>query len=186
MSFVQDGDLETISTRIDWLGVNYYSSFVVRGLDAPAPRAEGARPTPWIGTEDVEIVPNGRPVTAMGWDIEPSGLTDTLVRLTRDYTDLPIYITENGSAWDDAVVDGEIHDVERIDYLEAHLAAAHDAIAAGANLQGYYAWSLMDNFEWAWGYEKRFGIVRVDYDTQKRTIKDSGKRYAEIARANAV
>ena len=186
MSFVQDGDLETIATRIDWLGVNYYSSFVVRGLDAPAPRAEGARPTPWIGTEDIEVVPNGRPVTAMGWDIEPAGLTDTLVRLSTEYTTLPLFITENGSAWEDVVVDGEVHDPERIDYLEKHLAAAHDAIGAGANLRGYFAWSLMDNFEWAWGYEKRFGIVRVDYDTQERTPKDSAKRYAEIVRANSV
>ena len=186
MSFVQDGDLETIATRIDWLGVNYYSSFVVRGLDAPAPRAEGARPTPWIGTEDIEVVPNGRQVTAMGWDIEPAGLTDTLVRLSTEYTSLPLFITENGSAWEDVVVDGEVHDPERIDYLEQHLAAAHDAIGAGANLRGYFAWSLMDNFEWAWGYEKRFGIVRVDYDTQERTPKDSAKRYAEIVRTNSV
>ncbi|MFC6237307.1 GH1 family beta-glucosidase [Longivirga aurantiaca] len=186
MSFVQDGDLETIATRIDWLGVNYYSSFVVRGLDAPAPRAEGARPTPWIGTEDVEIVPNGRPVTAMGWDIEPAGLTDTLVRLSTEYTPLPLFITENGSAWEDVVVDGQVHDPERIDYLEQHLAAAHDALGAGVNLRGYYAWSLMDNFEWAWGYEKRFGIVRVDYDTQERTPKDSARRYAEIVRSNSV
>ena len=186
LAFVHDGDLETIATRIDWMGVNYYSSFVVKGLDAPAARVEGQRPTPWIGTEDIAVVPNGEPVTHMGWDIEPSGLTDTLVRLTEDYPSVPVYITENGSAWEDVVVDGEVHDAERTAYLEAHVAAMHDAIAQGVDLRGYYAWSLLDNFEWAWGYERRFGLVRVDYDTQERTIKDSGRRYAEIVANNGL
>jgi beta-glucosidase len=184
MSFVQDGDLETIAARIDWLGVNYYSSNVVRGLDAPAPA--GVRPTPWIGCEDVEVVPNGEKQTHMGWDIEPTGLTDVLLRLKDEYRPVPIYITENGSAWEDVVVDGEIHDTDRIAYLDAHLGAALDAVEKGATLRGYFAWSLLDNFEWAWGYERRFGIVRVDYDTQERTVKDSGKRYSEIARTNTI
>ena len=186
MSFVRDGDLETISTRLDWLGVNYYSSFHVRGLDAPVPGQPGARPTPWIGTEDVEVVDRGLKKTAMGWDIVPEGLRKTLVRIARDYDAPPILITENGSAWEDEVVDGEVHDPDRIEYLDQHLGAIADAIADGADVRGYFAWSLLDNFEWAWGYERRFGIVRVDYDTQERTVKDSGRHYAAIAAANAL
>ena len=106
--------------------------------------------------------------------------------MTRDYDSPPLYITENGSAYDDVVVEGQVHDDERIAYLEAHLRACLDALEDGVDLRGYYAWSLLDNFEWAWGYTRRFGIVRVDYDTQERTPKDSAKRYSEIVRANAL
>jgi beta-glucosidase len=109
-----------------------------------------------------------------------------LVRLKKEYDVPPILITENGSAWEDEVVDGEVHDPDRIEYLDAHLGAISDAIAEGVDVRGYFAWSLMDNFEWAWGYDRRFGIVRVDYDTQLRTIKDSGRRYAAIAKANGL
>jgi beta-glucosidase len=186
MSFVRDGDLETISARLDWLGINYYSSFAVRGLDAPAAPVPGARPTPWIGTEDVEVVPNGLPTTHMGWDVVPAGLTSTINRVHREYGPIPLYITENGSAYEDEIVDGVVHDPERIAYLDAHLGACADAIDDGADLRGYFAWSLMDNFEWAWGYARRFGITYVDYDTQVRTPKDSAKRYAEIVAANAL
>ena len=186
MSFVQDGDFATIAARLDWMGVNYYSSFIARGLDAPAPTAEGARPTPFVGCDDVEFVPNGLPQTHMGWDVVPDGLHNTLFRVTRDYDAPPLYITENGSAYDDVVVDGEVHDADRIAYLEAHLGACLDAIDDGVDLRGYFAWSLLDNFEWAWGYTRRFGIVRVDYDTQERTPKDSARRYAAIAAANGL
>ena len=186
MSFVRDGDLETIGARLDWLGINYSRSFVVRGLDAPRVPGPGQRPTPWVACEDVEIVPNGRPVTHMGWDIEPSGLADTLARIATDYPSIPLYVTENGSAWDDVVTDGEVHDPERVAYLESHLGACLDAIERGADLRGYFAWSLLDNFEWAWGYSRRFGLVRVDYDTQERTMKDSARRYAEIARSGTL
>lgn len=184
MSFVKDGDLETISTRLDWLGINYYSSFVVRGLDAPAEPVPGARPTPWIGTEDVEIVQTGLPQTHMGWDVVPEGLTSTLVRVATDYDAPPIFITENGAAYDDVVVDGEVHDADRAAYVEAHLRACLEAVNRGVDLRGYFIWSLMDNFEWAWGYTRRFGVVRVDYDTQERTVKDSAKAYAAIAENN--
>jgi len=165
------------------MGINYYSSFVVRGLDAPAPA--GARPTPWIGCEDVEIVPNGEPVTAMGWDVVPSGLTKVLTRIDRDYDAPPLYVTENGAAYDDqVVVDGAVQDDDRIAYVDAHLSACLDAIDAGADLRGYFIWSLMDNFEWAWGYAKRFGVVHVDYDTLERTPKASAHAYAALAREN--
>ena len=182
LSFVQDGDLATISARLDWQGINYYSSFVVRGLDAPAPA--GARPTPWIGCEDVEVVPNGEPVTHMGWDVVPSGLTKVLERISRDYDSPPLFITENGAAYDDVVVDGQVEDDDRTAYVDAHLRAALDAIDAGVDLRGYFIWSLMDNFEWAWGYTRRFGVVRVDYDTLERTPKASAHAYAAIAREN--
>jgi beta-glucosidase len=186
LSFVRDGDLATIAARLDWMGINYYSSFTARGLPAPVPTAEGARPTPFVGCEDVEFVPNGLPQTHMGWDVVPDGLRNTLSRVTRDYDAPPLYITENGSAYDDVVVDGEVHDPDRIAYLEAHLGACLDAIDDGVDLRGYFAWSLLDNFEWAWGYTRRFGIVRVDYDTQQRTPKDSALRYAAIAAANGL
>lgn len=184
MSFVQDGDLETISTRLDWLGINYYSSFRVRGLPEPAAPVPGARPTPWIGTEDIEVVATGAPLTHMGWEVVPEGLTNTLVRVATDYDAPPIFITENGAAYDDAVVDGEVHDADRTAYVEAHLKACLDAVNRGVDLRGYFIWSLMDNFEWAWGYTRRFGVVRVDYDTQERTVKDSARAYAAIARDN--
>ncbi|MCA0330996.1 MAG: beta-glucosidase [Actinobacteria bacterium] len=186
LSFVKDGDLGTISARLDWLGVNYYSSWIVRGLDAPRVPGPGERPTPWVGTDDVEIVPNGEQTTHMGWDIEPSGLTDTLVRLSQDYQPLPIYITENGSAWDDVLEDGAVHDHPRIDYLEQHVAAIHDAIDRGVDVRGYFAWSLLDNFEWAFGYTRRFGLVHVDYGTQERVVKASGRHYAAIAAENGL
>ena len=146
----------------------------------------GERPTPWVGTDDVEIVPNGEQTTHMGWDIEPSGLTDTLVRLSQDYQPLPIYITENGSAWDDVLEDGAVHDHPRIDYLEQHVAAIHDAIDRGVDVRGYFAWSLLDNFEWAFGYTRRFGLVHVDYGTQERVVKASGRHYAAIAAENGL
>ena len=144
----------------------------------------GARPTPWPGTEDIEIVETGLPKTHMGWDVVPEGLTNTLVRVATDYDAPPIFITENGAAYEDEVVDGEVHDAGRTAYVDAHLRACLEAVNRGVDLRGYFIWSLMDNFEWAWGYTRRFGVVRVDYDTQQRTPKDSAKAYAVIAENN--
>ncbi len=183
MSHVHEGDLEHISTPLDFLGINYYSSFSARALEAPA--APGPRPNPWVGTEDVEFADRGLPRTGMGWDVDPQGLRHVLNRVARDYDAPPLYITENGSAYDDEVVDGEVDDPERIAYLESHLGAVRDAIEDGVDVRGYFAWSLLDNFEWAWGYTKRFGIVRVDFETQKRTVKASGRRYAEIIKTGS-
>jgi len=189
---VRDGDLATIAQPIDFLGVNHYHDDNVSGHPLPPDAPAGVRPdvkptrSPFPGSEDVLSFPSrGLPVTAMGWEINPDGLRDLLVRLGRAYPELPpLYVTENGSAWPDEVAaDGHVHDADRVAYLEAHLAATAEAIAAGADVRGYFAWSLLDNFEWAWGYDKRFGIVRVDYDTQARTIKDSGYRFAEIIAA---
>lgn len=119
--------------------------------------------------------------TAMGWEVHPQGLTDILVRVADDYSPEKIYVTESGSAWIDQVgLDGSIEDPERVAYLESHVQACADARRLGAPVAGYFAWSLLDNFEWAYGYDKRFGLVRVDYQTQQRTMKASGRRFAAL------
>jgi beta-glucosidase len=184
--FVSDRDADCIAEPIDFLGINYYSSFMTRGLEEPKIVVPGERPTPWIGCQDVEFVDRGLTKTHMGWDVIPSGLTATLQRVARDYSVPSIYVMENGAAYPDEVSDGQVHDVERADYIEEHIAACHLAVSAGVPLHGYFVWSLLDNFEWAWGYERRFGIVSVDYHTQERTVKDSARRYAQIAGSNGL
>ena len=120
----------------------------------------------------------------MGWPVDAGGLHELLTRLWRDYRK-PMAITENGAAYDDVVdSDGAVHDGERLQYLHEHLDALHRAIADGVDIRGYYLWSLLDNFEWAWGYSKRFGIVRVDFETQQRIVKDSGLFYGGVAKTN--
>ncbi|MCX2954040.1 GH1 family beta-glucosidase [Lentzea sp. NEAU-D7] len=162
---VQPGDLEIISTPLDVFGVNYYTSHVHRATGDPAVS---------------EVVPQGRPVTAMGWEIVPEGFTSLLVRLHRDYG-VPMVITENGAAFDDLdVVDGHVADADRVEYLRSHIEAVAAAVRAGADVRGYLAWSLMDNFEWGYGYGKRFGIVRVDYETQERTLKQSARWFRDL------
>lgn len=172
---IEDGDLDLIAAPLDWLGVNYYFSTVVRGNSRPL------RPSPWIGCDDVDEVEPDGPTTSMGWGISPADLTGLLVRLHALRPGLPLVITENGSAWPDEVApDGHVHDVERTTYLVDHLGAVTDAIERGVDVRGYFAWSLLDNFEWARGYAQRFGLVHVDYATQQRTIKDSGRTYADV------
>jgi beta-glucosidase len=170
---VQDGDLRTIAAPLDFLGVNYYFRDVVRPGDEP--RGYRSVPQP------------DRPATAMPWEIYPQGLTDLLVRISREYPGLPLYITENGAAFDDtrAAVDatGQIQDPERIAFLAEHLQAIGRARGAGADVRGYFCWSLMDNFEWAYGYAKRFGLVHVDYATQRRTPKASAEWLRDTAAA---
>ncbi|WP_165984342.1 GH1 family beta-glucosidase [Streptomyces sp. YIM 98790] len=174
---VRDGDLAAISAPLDVLGVNYYSSHRFSGTD------EHGAETDADGRPVVRDVPHGLPRTAMGWEIVPEGLTALLLRLHRDYG-LPTVITENGAAFDDRpAADGSVPDADRIAYLDQHIRAVAAARQAGADVRGYFAWSLMDNFEWAYGYAKRFGIVRVDYDTQRRTVKDSGHWYRDTIRA---
>lgn len=181
LDVVRDGDLAVIGAPTDFLGVNYYFGFQVAaaGSDRPGVPADAAYPT----APDAVLVDRGLPRTAMGWEVRAEGLTELLRRLHREYPGTPVVITENGSAWDDEVSpDGRVHDPQRVAYLRDHLAACLDALAEGVPLRGYFAWSLLDNFEWAEGYAKRFGIVRVDYDTQARTPKDSARAYAEVAR----
>ncbi|MER7499496.1 GH1 family beta-glucosidase [Nonomuraea pusilla] len=187
MDFVKPGDMKTVNAPIDVLLVNYYSRFTVSG--APGGKASAAAaPTetasPWVGSEHVSFVNGGHPVTAMGWEIDESGLVEILTRVARDYPPIPMVVSENGAAFDDVIVDGRVHDAERQAYVEAHLAACREAIDAGVPLEGYFAWSLMDNFEWAWGYGKRFGLVHVDFETQERLLKDSALWYSEIIRQN--
>ena len=161
---MQAGDLRDIATPMDFLGVNYYSRKVV-------------------GTAGLwDPVAHGKPVTDMGWEVYPQGLTDLLLRLDRDYDLPPLYVTENGAAFRDEWVDGQVHDALRRDYIARHIAAIGAALRQGVRLQGYMVWSLLDNFEWASGYAKRFGIVHVDYATQQRTLKDSALWYREFLR----
>lgn len=188
-SFVRDGDLALINQRPDFLGINYYSSNTVRphhGGDEESSGGHGAgEASPWPGLEHLTFLPPTGPLTEMGWNIDPAGLTEILVGLGRRFPDVPLMITENGAAFPDPVgTDGVVHDRDRIDYLAAHLAATADAIDAGADVRGYFLWSLLDNFEWSWGYTRRFGIVRVDYDTGRRTPKDSADWYAAVVAAD--
>jgi beta-glucosidase len=121
----------------------------------------------------------------LGWEIRAAGLEQVLVRLAREYGAREVYVTENGSAWADGLTpDGQVHDPGRLGYLEEHLAACGRAVRRGVPLAGYFAWSLLDNFEWDYGYDARFGLVYVDYATQQRVMKDSGRRYAEIIAAH--
>lgn len=186
LDFVETGDLATISSPIDLLLVNYYSRFTVSAQpgEASASAAPTGSGSPWVGSEHVSFVGGGRPVTAMGWEIDAGGLLEILTRVRDDYPPIPMVVSENGAAFDDTLVAGQVHDTDRIAYLNDHLEACRAAIAQGVPLEGYFAWSLMDNFEWAWGYGKRFGLVHVDFTTQRRVLKDSALWYAEIIRQN--
>ncbi|WP_028225122.1 GH1 family beta-glucosidase [Paraburkholderia ferrariae] len=163
---VLEGDLRTIAAPLDFLGINYYFRTNVK--------SDG-------GHGFVEVPLEGVERTQMGWEVYPDGLRDLLIGFHREYPDLPpLYITENGMASNDRVIDGEVDDRQRIAFLKRHLAAVDAAIKAGVDVRGYFVWSLLDNFEWAFGYERRFGVVHVDYDTQRRTPKRSAERLARF------
>jgi beta-glucosidase len=190
-SFVLPGDLEIIHQPIDFLGVNYYSTATVRMWDGVSPRqnADGHKDvggSPWPGSGDVEFQVQEGPYTSMGWNIAPDGFEDLLVSLDEQFPTLPLMITENGAAFDDEVADGEVHDDERLDYLRRHFTAVHRAMERGVDVRGYLVWSLLDNFEWGYGFSKRFGIVHVDYETQERTVKDSGRWLAKLIEGHAI
>ncbi|WP_037853988.1 GH1 family beta-glucosidase [Streptomyces sp. NRRL S-340] len=181
--FRREGDLELISQPLDFLGVNYYRPVVV--ADAPYRESD---PDRRVATDNryQEVPLAGARRTAMGWPVAPATFTDLLVSLKERYGDAlpPLHITENGSAEEDEVSpDGAVHDTDRVAYLRDHLGALRAAMDAGVDVRGYYVWSLLDNFEWAFGYDKRFGIVRVDYDTQRRTPKDSYHWYRSLIAA---
>ncbi|MBK8907779.1 MAG: beta-glucosidase [Rhodospirillales bacterium] len=162
-------DADLFREPIDFLGINYYSRAVVR--HDPSCWPVGARP----------VRQDASAHTALDWEIYPQGLRDILIRIKSRYGDIPLYVTENGAAFDDPdPVGGIVDDAPRCDYLRDHLLAAHDAIRHGVDLRGYFAWSLLDNLEWAWGFSKRFGLVHVDFATQQRTIKASGRLYADM------
>ncbi|MEP1743498.1 MAG: GH1 family beta-glucosidase [Kangiellaceae bacterium] len=162
---ILDGDLEIISTKVDYLGINFYTRAVYSAADNE------------YGFEELPAQP---PLTDIGWQIYPTAFTDLLLSLNKLYDLPPIYITENGMADADKLENGAVEDPVRVDYLQKHLNAVNDAILQGVDVRGYFAWSLMDNFEWAEGYTKRFGVVYVDYRTQQRTIKQSGLAYREF------
>ena len=177
LAHVADGDLALVGAPVDFLGVNYYHPTVVTGGF-------------WPGSAEAATSGSGRPRCEMGWEVDPDGLTRLLRRLHEDDDSPTIDVTENGSAWPDTVTetpDGgrRVADPERTAYLQTHLQACRDAIAAGVDLRGYFAWSLLDNFEWAFGYRMRFGLVHVDFGTQVRTVKDSGRWYAALLGAGA-
>ncbi|TFV84567.1 beta-glucosidase [Microbacterium sp. dk485] len=190
---VHPGDLETIAAPLDTLGVNYYHGDFVAGrppADAPgggdAPTSRRTQ-SPFPASENIFWHDRGLPRTSMNWEVQPEGLTRLLRRVHEEYTaerGVALVVTENGAAYEDepVVVDGrvEVDDAERTEFVELHLGAILDAIDQGVDVRGFFYWSLLDNFEWAWGYDKRFGIVRVDYETQERSIKRSGLRYSRI------
>ncbi|MGX5715475.1 glycoside hydrolase family 1 protein [Arthrobacter sp. MAHUQ-56] len=198
---VQDGDLETISTPLDLLGVNYYhGECVTKDPEIPSggagevtsAREQLARPvsSPFVAADGARSVPRGLPVTGMGWEVQPEGLRRLLNRLQAEYTGpagIPLYVTENGAAYDDVPDEtGFVDDQDRLAFFASHLQAVHGAIADGVDVRGYLAWSLLDNYEWSFGYHQRFGLVRVDYATQDRIPKASARWYAEVAGSNAV
>ena len=173
LDFVHDGDVETIEAPTDFLGVNYYERHIMRSIHA---------------VEPVEVeIPADAEITEMGWEVYPLGLADILVRVYHDYRPSKIYVTENGCSYLDAPgPDGAIHDERRVRFLDGHLAAAGDAIDAGVPLGGYFVWSILDNYEWTFGYTQRFGIVWVDYDTQERVLKDSALWYRDVIARNGL
>jgi beta-glucosidase len=183
---IADGDMDTISQPIDFLGVNYYSPVFLRAGD-PADLRRNEEPARCAVPGVVEYLPEQLERTSMGWLVDPDGLHQLLMDLSKQAPGLPLYVTENGRAAEDYVnPQGAVDDLERVRYLHTHLEAAARAIRDGASLAGYFAWSLLDNFEWGWGYQKRFGIVFVDFGTQRRIPKSSAGFYSDVARANAV
>lgn len=196
---VHDGDLDVIASKFDTQGVNYYHGDLLAGTAPAEPPVAGVPATtrkgrsPYPSDHGIHAVERGLPRTAQNWEVQPEGLTRLLQRLWADYAEparVALYITENGAAYDDEVVveggETRVHDTDRTEYVRAHLGAVLDAVDAGVDVRGFFYWSLMDNYEWAWGYDKRFGIVRVDYDTQERAVKDSGREYARIIAARSL
>jgi beta-glucosidase len=165
-------DAAVIATPIDFLGVNYYiRHLVTEGTEHPPLNIS------FVTNPDAEY-------TEMPWEVYPKGIRELLENVQRDYRPRKIYITENGAAFNDTVEDGKVHDANRVEYLRGYLAEINQAIANGVPVKGYFVWSLMDNFEWAYGFSKRFGVIYVDFETQQRIIKDSGLFYQSAIAAN--
>jgi beta-glucosidase len=173
LAFIKDGDLDTIGTPIDFFGVNYYERHLVTADPADPKRG-------WKRVPDEKQ-------TIVGIGVHPEGLYEILTRISRDYTDIPLVVTETGIALHDYVdPEGQIKDAERVEFYDAHIRAAHDAILDGVNLTGFFPWSFLDNYEWAWGYAYRFGMYYVDYATQQRIPKLSADWYGKVTRANGL
>jgi beta-glucosidase len=179
LDWIRDGDLERVARPIDFLGVNYYARRVVR-----APRPDEQAEFAWVVRTETTT---GIPTSDLGWEMTPDVLRDLLVHLRDTYRSPTIMVTENGCSLRDEVADdGRVHDPRRIAFFDGHLRAVREAIGAGVDVRGYFAWSLLDNFEWAEGYEPRFGLVYVDYATQRRIPKDSFAWYREVIARNDV
>lgn len=194
-SAIHPGDFDTISPHLDALGVNYYHGEFVGGTADPNPPLSGDAPTdrvtasPFPAHEAIFWHERGLPRTSMHWEVQPEGLTRLLQHVWTEYAQpvgTALYVTENGAAFDDVLEGDRVHDADRVEFLRGHLGAIADAVDAGVDVRGYFYWSLLDNYEWAWGYEKRFGIVHVDYDTQLRTLKDSALEYRRVIAARAI
>jgi beta-glucosidase len=171
MPVILDGDMEKMSPPLDFMGINHYFSNFIRAGKNGEPDY----------VERIDI-----PRSDLEWPIYPDGMRDLLIRIQKDYG-MPLYITENGVSLQDSVEsDGQVHDSRRVEYIRGFVRAAHQAVKAGVDLRGYMVWSLMDNFEWALGYGPRFGMVYVDYGTQKRTLKDSARFYRKIIKKNGL
>ena len=171
----KEEDMELIGQPVDFIGLNYYNDSFIKQNEYKWP----------LGGE--VIVPGNLPVTDRQWPITPDGLTEMLVRLKEEYHVKKIYITENGASFHDVVsMEHKVEDMGRKDYIKRHLIAVHRAMECGVPVEGYFVWSLMDNFEWAFGYGSRFGIVYVDFETQERTIKESGRWYAACIARNEI
>jgi beta-glucosidase len=181
---VRPGDLEIIATPLNALGVNYYTPLVVEA-GTPPPAQERAL-LAYPACTGVRLAEAPGPRTGQGWPVDASALVTLLGRIADEAPGLPLMITENGAAYPDLPGPDGVADVERVDYLRDHLAAVHEAIAAGVDVRGYFLWSFLDNFEWAYGYGQRFGLVHVDYPSQARTLKDSAHWYREVIRGNGV
>lgn len=172
MPEIQANDMNAMTAPLDYLGINFYNRDVVGEGDGD-------------GLLRLRYEKPAGEYTAMNWEVRPESLYEVLTRIQRDYAPPPIYITENGAAYDDVVADdGQVYDPRRLAYVQGHLHSVHRAIEAGVPVKGYFVWSLMDNFEWAEGYNKRFGVVYVDFETQQRTLKQSALWYAQVIRDN--
>jgi beta-glucosidase len=191
-SFVHEADAETIAQPLDVLGVNYYTPLLVAAYGGSGDRSladghAGGAGTAWPGCDGVQFPEQPGPRTAMGWKIDADGLHEIVARVAREQPGLPLMVTENGAAFEDRIEDsGTIEDTARIGYVREHLSALHRAIEEGVELRGYFLWSLLDNFEWSYGYSKRFGIFYVDFETQERVPKASARWYRDVIRRNGV
>ncbi|WP_110182238.1 GH1 family beta-glucosidase [Nocardioides solisilvae] len=190
---VHDGDLALVGAPIDVLGVNFYHGNAVSGhphtdvMARDADKPDRVALSPFVGSEHVTFPARDLPVTDMGWEVDPDSLHALLVRLHSEYDLPPVYLTETGAAFADAPdAEGRVHDPDRIAFLDAYLRATHASITDGVDVRGFFQWSLMDNFEWAFGYAKRFGLVHVDYATQRRTPKSSARWYTDVARTSTL
>ena len=180
--FISNSEVKEMSAKIDWLGVNYYTVMRIDSVNTQfSGETLGQDASAFPGTPAIKFTPQ-EPRTQMGWEVNPEGLIQTLKITSERLPGVPLFVTENGAAYPDVLINNEVKDVERTQYFDKHISATLDAIDQGVDVRGYFAWSLLDNLEWAEGWSKRFGIVHVNPETQVRTLKDSAKFIQNIAK----